>query len=202
MGLTQRSLGQRLGVSQSEVSRWERSALERVPVAAVERWAAMVGAHLALSLVVDGEKPMTDRRHAAIQARLTTMLREVGWIVENEVSFNHFGDRGRIDILAFHPGRRIVLVIEVKSGIDDVQELLGRLDVKRRIGAPVAAERGWQLAATVPMIAIADARTARRRVDGHAPLFARYALRARAATAWLRQPRPPAPAGILIFLKG
>lgn len=42
------------------------------------------------------------------------------------MSFNHYGDRGRYDILAFHPPTGILLVVEVKTGIGDVQATLGR----------------------------------------------------------------------------
>lgn len=197
---SQRQLSQKLDISQSEMSRWERAALEECSVAEVERWATALNAHLALELRVDGERPLTDARHAAVQTWVVNLLRSTGWIVEAETSFNHFGDRGRVDVLAYHPVLRILLVIEIKSRLDDAQELLGRLDIKRRIAPKIGAERGWPVAAIVPVIVFGENRSTRRRLSAHEALFATYDLRARAATAWLRHPAQPIPTGILLFV--
>jgi transcriptional regulator with XRE-family HTH domain len=204
-GWSQRDVGARIGISQSQMSRWERTALEEPSVPNLERWAAQLGAHLSIELRVDGERPLHDQRHASIQAKLAAALRAAGWIVDVEVSFNEYGDRGRIDVLAFHPGLGILLVIEVKTRLDDAQDLLGRLDIKRRVAPGLAKERGWAATetatVTVPMIAIQDGRTARRPLSDHTALFTRYNLRARAATAWLSHPTLPPPTGILTFTK-
>lgn len=170
-------------------------------MAEVDRWATALNAHLALELRVDGERPLTDARHAAVQTWAVNLLRSTGWIVEAETSFNHFGDRGRVDVLAYHPVLRILLVIEIKSRLDDAQELLGRLDIKRRIAPKIGAERGWPVAAIVPVIVFGENRSTRRRLSVHEALFATYDLRARAATAWLRHPAHPIPTGILLFVE-
>lgn len=197
---SQRQLGGRIGISKSEMSRWESSALETCSVPELEKWATALNAHLIVDLRVDGERPMADARHAGLQSWLVGMLRSAGWIVEPEPSFNVYGDRGRIDVLAYHPVRHIVLVVEIKSRVDDAQELLGRLDVKKRVAPGMARERGWEVAAVVPAVVILEGSTARRHVTMHEALFASYQLRARAAMAWLRRPQPPVPTGILAFV--
>jgi hypothetical protein len=121
-------------------------------------------------------------------------------MAEPEVSFNVYGDRGRVDVLAYHPVLRILLIVEIKTRMTDAQEVLGRLDVKRRTGPEIARERGWQVAATLPMLLVTESSTARRRLAAHAALFASLSLRARAAMAWLRHPRSPAPTGILVLV--
>ena len=144
---------------------------------------------------------MADARHAALQNSMAKLLRAAGWTVEVEVSFNHYGDRGRIDVLAFHAAMRVLLVIEIKTMLADAQEVLGRLDVKVRVAPIVARERGWDLAAAVPALVIVDGSTARRRVVANSALFASLDLRARGATAWLSEPRrSPVPGGILLFV--
>ena len=65
-----------------------------------------------------------------------------GWSVRPEVSFNHYGDRGRVDLLAFHAASGVALVIEVKGSIGDLQDALGRLDVKLRLGRSLADASG------------------------------------------------------------
>ena len=144
---------------------------------------------------------MSDARHAILQNWLATLLRAAGWTVEVEVSFNHYGDRGRIDLLAFHATIEVVLVIEIKTMLADAQDVLGRLDVKVRVAPIVARERGWDLATVVPALVILDGSTARRRVVANSALFASLDLRARGALAWLGEPRrSPVPGGILLFV--
>ena len=195
---SQRRLGDVLGISQTEVSRRERSALESCTVAAVEQWATALGAHLVLDLRVDGERPLTDAAHAEMQNWLAGVLRGAGWLVEPEVSFNHYGDRGRIDLLAFHPGQRILLVIEIKTRLFDAQDVIGRLDVKRRVAPLLVRQRGWSPSTVLPALVFREDSTTRRRLAAHEALFASYSVRGRTALAWLRHPRQPVPAGMLI----
>ena len=197
-GWSQVRLGRELGVSQQWMSRLEAD-VRRARIGFLERWASLLDAWLAVEIRVSGERALADASHAAIQNWLARLLRSFGWSVETEVSFNHFGDRGRVDLLAFHPALRILLIVEIKTRILDLQDLLGRLDIKTRNAPLLARERGWEVAALVPAIVAREDRTARRRVADHAALFARFSLRARAARAWLRTPRLPAPSGILLF---
>jgi len=197
-GWSQARLGQAIGASQQHVSRLEAD-VRRTPLGLLEAWATELGAYLAVDLRVGGERPLSDANHAALQNRLAAQLRRAGWQVATEISFNHYGDRGRVDVLAFYPALRIVLVMEIKTRIQDVQDMLGRLDVKRRIAPILARDRGWDVAAIVPAFVVREDRTARRRVAEHAALFTNFGLRARAARAWLRHPWLPPPQGILLF---
>ena len=200
-GWSQAHLGQALGTSQQRLSRLEAD-VRRAPLGLLEAWATELGAYLAVELRVGGERPLSDARHAALQSGFASRLLGAGWLVATEASFNHYGDRGRVDLLAFHPALRILVVIEVKTRIQDVQDMLGRLDVKKRMAPMLARDRGWDVAAIVPAFVVREDRTARRRVAEHAALFTNFALRARAARAWLRHPRLPPPKGILLFEGG
>lgn len=198
-GWSQRRVAAQLGISQSELSRRERGSLENCSVAEVERWGVALGAHVSLDVRVEGERPLSDERHARLQNWLVGMLHQHGWSVLAEHSFNHYGDRGRIDVLAHRPIDNALLIVEIKTRIDDVGDVLGRLDVKCRVAPMLARERQWRTDAVVPMLLILEQRTNRRRVADHAPLFSAYPMRAQTAAAWLRRPRGPAPAGILLF---
>lgn len=197
---SQRRLADELGISKSEMSRWETASLENCSALELERWANGLNAHLTLDLRIDGERPLTDARHAEIQNWLVVLLRTSGWAVEPEVSFNHYGDRGRVDVLAFHPAQGILLVVEIKTRLEDVQDLLGRLDVKRRVAPVMARERGWRPSGAVPAIVIIEGRTTRRRIAAHEALLANFTMRARAAVTWIRQPREPVPTGLLLVV--
>ena len=143
-----------------------------------------------------------DAVHAAVVESAAEFLRSAGWVTRAEVSFNDYGDRGRVDLLAFHPGQRLMLVVEAKSAIGDLQETLGRLDVKWRLGKSLARSVGWGEVSTVlRVLVIADGRTARRVVGRHDAMLAGFPLRGRGARAWLRRPTLPAPVpgGLLWF---
>ena len=45
---------------------------------------------------------------------MVRLLVAAGWEVVPEATFNEFGERGSIDILAFHPKHGALLVVEVK----------------------------------------------------------------------------------------
>ncbi len=141
---------------------------------------------------------LLDADHSALAALWADRLEKCGWTVRSEVSFNRYGDRGRIDILAFHLVERVLLVIEIKTVLVDAQALLGSLDVKARVCPSVAREIGWQPRHVVPAIVLLDGTTQRRRLSALAPLFSRYSLRGREAATWLRGPAG-SPTGILTF---
>lgn len=168
----------------------------------IDRIAQALGASVQVRLQWQGEQldRLIDAAHAAMQQSVADLLRGMGWEVRVEVSFNHFGDRGRVDLLAHQPRRRILLIIEIKSALGDLQETLGRLDVKARLGRVLASDLGWtDVAAIVPVLVIGDSRLTRRTIAAHGALFARYPRRGRAALAWLHRPAEPIPTGLLWF---
>jgi hypothetical protein len=66
---------------------------------------AALGGYLSIRIQYQGEwlDRLRDRRHAALVDQLVERLRSEGWEVATEISFNDFGKRGSIDILAFEP---------------------------------------------------------------------------------------------------
>jgi hypothetical protein len=125
-----------------------------------------------------------------------------GWLVQAEVTFNRYGERGSVDLLAYHAVHRILLVIEVKVVIFELQRLLIPIDRKLRLSTAIAAQFGWRLAGAVPVLVIADTTTSRRRIASHAALLSRFALRGAEANAWLRQPDGvPLPTGLLCIAR-
>ncbi len=171
----------------------------------IDRIAGALGASVHVQLRWQGEQldRLMDAAHAAIQQAIAEQLTSFGWLVRVEVSFNHFGDRGRVDILAYHSIIRVLLVLEIKSAVGDLQDTLGRLDVKVRLGRQLAHDLGWtDVQRVIPGLVIGNSRLARRIVAGHAALFERYNLRGREAVAWLRRPMGPSATGLLWFVTG
>lgn len=189
------------GVSAALIGLLERGGAGRCSVRSVRRVASVLELDLSWDVGWRGAEldRLRDRDHAAVANLVKGGLEQRGWLVEAEVSFSRYGERGRIDLLAFHPIARILLVMEIKTVVADIQQLLGGLDVKARLAPALAATRGWRGVAIVPCVVLVDGSTARRRVRDHASLFARFVLRGRAATAWLRTPTGR-PTGLLLYV--
>lgn len=194
-------LARAAGVGPGVCGLLERGHVDRLTVRTAR---AIVGAvDLPLAWDIGWQRQEIDRLfdadHSALAASLASVLVAAGWEVRSEASFNHFGERGRIDLLAFHHPMRLLLVVEVKTSVVDAQALLGGIDAKARIAPTLVAALGWSRpAAVVPAIVVADGTTSRRHVRQLAPLLHRYELRGRTATAWLRQPKP-GPTGLLLL---
>ena len=105
------------GVSATQVGRIERGESRRLPADTFDRVAQAAGASLDLALRWKGEglDRLLDEDHARLVELVVLKLQALGWEVAVEVSFSRFGERGSIDVLAFHPIRRALLVSEVKS---------------------------------------------------------------------------------------
>lgn len=204
LGLRQEDVAKRAKVSQQLVSLFENGGLGRISMGAARGIASAIGAELVITVRWRGAEMdrVRDEGHAAVVAAVALLLQAEGWLTAAEVTYSEYGERGSIDLLAFHPETRVLLVVEVKTEIVSVEETLRRHDAKVRLAARIAQQRfGWSSVATCPLLAIADARTARRRIERHDGVFGRtYPVRGWAARAWLRKPSPGA--GLLLFLTG
>lgn len=196
LGWRQEDCAIRAGVHRSTWSNLERGQLERTNLAVLRRCLSVLEVRVDFELRWRGADlaRLRDAAHAGLQAAWKRRLELWGWQVWIEHSFNHYGERGRIDILAWHPIYRVLLVVEIKSELADAQGLLGGLDVKARVAPVVARGLGLgNVSQVVPMIVLADGSTNRDRLRRLAPLFSRYAIRGRAAIGWLRTPIGSAP---------
>ena len=176
--------------SRTTIWRIERGQADRIVVHVLVEVPAAVGARVDVRLLWQGEglDRLLDAGHAELVDRMIALLTANDWLVATEVSFNIRGERGSIDVLALPSASRSLLVIEVKSVVPDLQEMLHGIDRKGRLAAGIARERAWQ-AATVTRLLAADDRTARRRVERHAATY-QTALPARTTDIlrWIRRP--------------
>jgi transcriptional regulator with XRE-family HTH domain len=190
--LTQAQLGSKSRISGSVVSRIERGRADRVALHTLVRIAAALDARIDVRLLWQGEglDRLLDTRHARLVDLVLDILTSNSWEVETEVSFNVYGERGSIDILAFHEATGCLLVIEIKSVVPDMQSMLASLDRKGRLAANVARERGWNVATVSKLLVLPNDRTTRRRVEDHAATF-RTAFPARTLEVrrWLAAPK-------------
>lgn len=198
-GWTQAVLADRAGISQSAVSRIERGEGDRLTVVLLARVAQSVGATMRIQLLADGENldRLLDAGHAEIVEAVTRLLAAHGWEVVPEVTFSIYGERGSIDILAFHAPTGSLLVIEVKSVVPDVQATLAGIDRKARLADRIARERGWRVRTVSRWLVVGDSSTARTRMERHAATFgAALPLRTVALRRWAARPTGPV-AGVM-----
>jgi DNA-binding Xre family transcriptional regulator len=192
-GWRQVDLAEAAGVSRATVSRVEAGHLATFSLATLRK----VCAQLEVSMTVDvrGRGGDLDRmlslRHSRLhESVLRTLSREYsGWSFNSEVSFNVWGERGVIDLVLWHADARAMLLVELKTELVDVNELLGTMDRRRRLASNIAQDRAWQPATVSTWIVIAASRTNQRRVAEHRTLLtSAYPAGARAMRAWLTRP--------------
>lgn len=201
--LTQAALAARAGVSRRAVSLLETGRTGALRMRDVEAIVVALGARLDVRLFWNGPEldRLLDEAHAALGASVKRRLERWGWLVRVEVSYSHFGERGRIDLLAFHPWTRTLLVVELKSELVDVQSLLGSLDVKVRLAPGIVERFGWSPRVVLPAIVFLEHSATRKRLGRFDGLFDRLDMRGKAALTWLRRPTEWAPQGLLWFAR-
>src|SRR5439155_21458562 len=102
-----------------------------------------------------------------------------------------FGERGVVDLIAWHETTRSLLVIELKTEFVDMNELIGTLDRKQRNAAQIARERGWLVdpSSVSVWVIVADTSTNRQRAGDHRTMLGTaYPSDGRSMRGWLRKP--------------
>jgi len=199
-GLRQVDVARAGGVSRELVSRMERGHLDGATLGTIRALAKALDVRV--DLIARWRAGDLDRllnaRHSELHELVARHIAQLpDWVAQPEVSFAVYGERGVIDILAWHPGRRALLVIELKTDIADVNELIGTVDRKGRLAQQIALERGWIRRDQPPpsvsiWVIVADGATNRRRVGAHqAMLRAAFPTDGRSVRGWLRDPRRP-----------
>jgi len=190
--LQQVDVASRAKVGRAKVVKLEAGDIDELRAGDIERCFAVFGAGVRMTVWWRGAgiDRLLDENHALLVGSVVALLKRVGWLVEIEVSFSEYGDRGSIDVLAFHPAVRAVAVFEIKSEIGGVDPTLRPLDVKVRLAPKIARRFGWRPASGVSkVLVLPEDRTARRAVDRHAAVFdVSLPARSRQIRSWLRRP--------------
>jgi transcriptional regulator with XRE-family HTH domain len=203
VGLALRRVRLRLDQRQADVaassgmSTSTYSAIERGHIVSLPRLrAAAATLEVRIDLVARWRGGDLDRlvrgRHSAMSEQVASMLIDQGWTVLPEVSFNRYGERGVIDLVGWHAGTRAVLIVELKTELVDIGEVLATSDRRRRLIGHIASERGWQPKHVGTWLVIAESRTNRRHVAMHQALLrAAFPEDGRATRGWLAKPNRP-----------
>ncbi len=192
-GWRQIDVAARAGTGRSVVSAIERGHLELVSIGSLLEIAHALEIQVSfttrwrggdLDRLVSGRH---GRLHEAVARWFGSTL--PAWLLAPEVSFSIYGERGVIDILAWHPVHRAVLVIELKTDIVDVNDLIATMDRRRRLAWRIARDRGWEPLTVSTWVIVAGSRTNRARLAAHrAVLRNAFPVDGRVVGGWLRRP--------------
>ena len=185
----------RATVPRSAISKLERGGGRELRLEIMVRIVEALGGRLALQIQWQGGdlERVINARHSALHESLArSFLALPDWVLAPEVSFSIRGERGVIDIFAWHAATRTLLVIELKTEIVDVNDLMGKVDRKRQLAVEIGRERGWHALTVAVWVIVADSKTNRRRVTAHGTtLRAAFPADGRSVAGWLREPRQP-----------
>ena len=186
-GLRQVDVAAQASVSRGLVSLIERGGTEAATLRALRRVAKVLDVRVDVVARWRGGEldRLLNARHAALADAVAAYLRSLGWEVAPEVSFAI----GGVDLLAWHAPTRTLLVLELKTEIVDLHDLIGTLDRKHRLAPAIARQRGWQPLSVARLVIVGDSATNRRRVHQHRSLLgAAFLIGTRECRAWLRAP--------------
>jgi transcriptional regulator with XRE-family HTH domain len=198
-GMRQEDVAEAAGVTRWWVSRVEQGHLDGLPI---DRLRALAGVlEIRLELVAswrgaDGARILNERHsrmHDLVAARLAAAP---GWEYATEVTFSEFGERGTIDILAWHAASRTLLVIELKTELPDPAGLVAQVDRYRRLARTVARARGWDPLVVAAWVLVAESDLNRDQLARHRvmlrnafPLDGRFLRRRLRDPAWRGEER-------------
>ena len=192
--LTQQVVATRAGVPRAVVARIERGDLARVRVEQLFAVSNALRADLDILLRWNGADldRLLNAGHSAMHELVVGILTAAGWEVVPERSFSIWGERGVIDLLAWHAATRSLLVVELKTEIVEVQLLIGTVDRYRRLAPQVVRDLGWEPHTVGVWVAMAESPTNRRRLSEHAGVLrAAFPSDGRTVAGWLRRPSGP-----------
>jgi transcriptional regulator with XRE-family HTH domain len=192
-GWRQVDLAARSRVSPSTISRLERGHPDPLTLDTIRRVASALD--IRVDLVPRWRAGDLDRLLNAKHSQLHELVARwfgtelPAWVLAPEVSYAIYSERGVIDIVAWHPARRAILVIELKTDIVDVNQLIGKVGEKARLIRQIVRDRGWEPLTVSSWVIVAAGRTNRARLAAHrSVLRAAFPSDGRAIRAWLGDP--------------
>ena len=190
-GWSQRELARRLGTNQSAIRRLVRGVTTlntELATSALDT--------LGIRMILDadpvglsGRAEQRDLVHARCCDYVMRRLRRRGWEVRAEVEIGEGRFRGWIDILAFRPADGSLLVIEIKTELDDLGRILRGLGWYIRSSRDTARALGWAVRRIVPALMVLATVEADVRLASSAAVWrTTFTGQAEALASWIDGP--------------
>jgi transcriptional regulator with XRE-family HTH domain len=136
--------------------------------------------------------PQRDLVHARCIAYVERRIRSAGWETAREVEIVQARSHGWIDIVAFHPRSKTLLVIEVKTQLVDLGSVERQVGWYTRAAGDAARRRGWTPHRTVAwLLVLASAEVDRVIATNRHLLGTAFPMRARGMLGWLSEDLHP-----------
>jgi len=182
IGWTQAELARRADSSQATISAIECGHTSGLSCRMAARLLKAMGARASIIIDVpylaDRER-QTDATHARCVAYVATRLERAGWLVAVEVEIGGDRARGWIDVLAWHPGTHVVLIVEVKTELRDMGAVERQLSRYERAAWRAARSLGWPPRAVVgALLVLATTAVDERARENRRPLDRSFPARA------------------------
>lgn len=129
------------------ISRIERAKVRVVPLATVAALVDTMGGRLRVEIdapILGDRRNQVEPAHARMSGYIARRLGGLGWLVATEVEIGGDRSRGWIDMLAFNPTTRVLLVIEIKTELHDLGAIDRSLGWYEREAWSAARRLGWQ----------------------------------------------------------
>jgi transcriptional regulator with XRE-family HTH domain len=179
-------------VDRSWVSRIERGHLRDVSTGRLRAIAGVleVGLEIVPSWRGGEVARVVNERHSRLHELFAAHLaRTAGWEFATEVSFSSWGERGVVDILAWHEAQRVLLVVELKTEIPDPAGVIAQVDRYRRLAPEIGRQRGWDATSVATWVLLAESDMNRRQLARHRVMLRNaFPLDGRTLRRWLRDP--------------
>jgi len=191
-GFRQQDVAARAGVSHAQISLVERGHIGSLTLNAMRQIAGPLEITLDLSARWRGADVdrLLNAGHARMHEDIARLLNGVGgWVHHPEISFAIYGERGVIDILAHHTATSSLLIVELKTELASIEDLLDTMGRRRRLARTICRDLGWEVATVSTWVVVAESDASRRRVREHAAtLRSAFPDDGRRVRAWLRRP--------------
>jgi hypothetical protein len=170
----------------------EPGRLDKVAFGSIRRLALALDGRFEGQILWRGDQldRLLNKGHARMHEAMARWLGDLGgWLALPEISFARDGERGVIDIVAWHAAGRSMLVAELKTRIVDINALIASMDIRRRVAWQIARDHGWDPASVSIWVVVAPSRTnARILADHRTVLRAKFPTDGRAMRRWLATP--------------
>jgi transcriptional regulator with XRE-family HTH domain len=203
LGLTQLALATKVEMARSYVAAIEHGRANP-SLDVIVRLAAALGLDLDLTLrppVIVGDRRQRDAVHARCSGYVDRRLRTAGWVTEREVAIVDGGWRGWIDLLAFDHRTGTLVIIEIKTVIDDLGALERQVGWYERQARRMALDRGWRPRRIVTWLLVLSSELNEQAMSRNRDMFDRaFPVDAPAMQALLGDPGADWPAGRAVAL--
>lgn len=186
--LSQRRFADSVGVSRGYIANIERGRANP-SLDIVGRIAAALDLEvefLVRAPVIIGDRRQHDLVHARCSGHADRRLRTAGWLTAREIEIVHGRSHGWIDLLAFDPSSGTLLVIEIKTRLDDIGAIERQLGWYERSAFDVAKRLGWRPRRVVTWLLVLASDEVEDTLRANRELMARaFPIRARAMSELL-----------------